>query len=250
MTTIESQAQVVIFEDDLEAPFVEQDPNFRVPAGWEADWLTGNVGGHDRQRPESQPNPDQVYTGKQSAKLSHAYGIFDGAYHKTVEIPFSIGTPLALEAMVRYESRHKDPSIWGGFGLVLGLDPTGGTDMRSATVSWGQWRSQDEPGAGPVLEGWARAAVMTVSQGPFVTLFLRAACRHPVEVNAGMIDRVSLAATVESPDPGPVDPRVLEMLVQIDSKVNGLVAQVGQVHDWAMYQANYPGPKIQKALKG
>ncbi|MBP7687701.1 MAG: hypothetical protein KA765_07330 [Thermoflexales bacterium] len=94
--------------------------------------------------------------------------------------------------------------------MLVGIDPTGGTEPRAPTVVW-NW-DEANPWWGPYDYYSSTVPVVTVAQAHTVTLFLRAVTIMPAKFNAAYFDDASLeysfpisfSAAVEGQWPLPV----------------------------------------------
>ncbi|HZY40833.1 MAG TPA: hypothetical protein VFF59_02435, partial [Anaerolineae bacterium] len=74
--------------------------------------------------------------------------------------------------------------------MMVGLDPTGGTEPRAATVVW-NWDAANPAWWGPYDYYSSTAPALAIAQAHTVTLFLRAVTIQPARYNAAYFDDAS-----------------------------------------------------------
>jgi hypothetical protein len=75
--------------------------------------------------------------------------------------------------------------------MLVGVDPTGGTEPRASTVIW-NWDTANPPWWGPYDYYSSTVPVVTVAQAHTVTMFIRAVTIMPAKFNAAYFDDASL----------------------------------------------------------
>ena len=173
-----------------------------VPRGFHPVWTPGDKPGPVRPevQPEIRSRGDRgMRTGENGLKLAHAWAFFDGALY--MQFASAAGRRYAAQAYATAESG-------GGLACRVGVDPTGGTDHKSSAVVWSDWWGTDNTEFKSYL--WKKLTAEAVATGDQVTVFLRVACRDPVQVNAGFFDDLTFSGEEYNPPPvGGIEERVI-----------------------------------------
>jgi hypothetical protein len=173
-----------------------------VPEGWIAFWREGWPYGRPEMKiiPNEYPylNPARVYTGQQALGWFTFYRSGDAGVYQ--QMPATHGSIYKAKAFahvwysqlddahlsewvdedgITHTIRSGDP----GMDVMLGLDPTGGTNPWAPTVVWTRTSIYDQFGS---LE------VQATAQALSVTLFLRAEALYPFKHCDAYWDNVSL----------------------------------------------------------
>lgn len=189
-----------------------------VPDGWHPVWKPGDKPGPVRPevQPEIRSRGDRgIRTGEHGLKLAHAWAFFDAALYR--QFASSPGLLYRISAYATAESG-------GGLACRVGIDPTGGTELESETIVWSEWYGTDDADFQPYT--WQQRAAEAQAcprvrgdDGDLVTVFLRCACRDPVQVNAGFFDDVTFSGEPYAPPP---DGGLLDLIDQLGTDLIAL----------------------------
>jgi hypothetical protein len=182
-----------------------------VPAGWHPIWKPGDKPGPVRPeiQPEIRSRGDKgIRTGEHGLKLAHAWAWFDAALY--MQFAASSGLRYAISAYATAESDD-------GLACQVGIDPTGGIEPESETVHWSNWYGTDDKDFKPYT--WKQILVEAEAAGDQVTVFLRCACREPVQVNADFFDDVTFSGEPYEPPP---TGDLLDLIDDLDAGVTAL----------------------------
>jgi len=150
------------------------DGNLTVVHGWYPDYHPREAGQpeHMNRRPEWRDELDGQQTRQ---KVFCTYGTTKGVIYQRVPVP--PGAVLHFAAEARYSA------IQSGVALVVGIDPTGGTDFEADTVAWGRWHGETppesdpgywrNPGPGQISDLRTLSVENVEAEGPNVTVFCR-----------------------------------------------------------------------------
>jgi hypothetical protein len=146
------------------------DGNITVVTGWYPDYHPRESGQpeHMNRRPEWRDEDDRQ-------KVFTTYGTTRGVIYQRVSVP--PGSVLTFTCEARYSATN------AGVALVLGIDPTGGTNFEADTVAWGDWHGETAPqgdvgywpnlGPGQISDARVLSVANIAAEGPNVTLFCR-----------------------------------------------------------------------------
>jgi hypothetical protein len=173
------------------------------PNGWTPKWVQGTTPGR-LHRPEydakdrdiGQP---EVRTGRYAANFFTVHATHDGCLFRK----FSVGAGKLVRASVWCMNVTRDKQGGsGGHGMQIGIDPTGGEDHTAESVVYGDWWSSymDEWEE----REWIKVTTEAISQADEISVFLRAKCDFPVDINASHWDDFVLEVG-EAPPPPPVE---------------------------------------------
>ncbi len=132
----------------------------------------------------------------QETTMTCANGV--GGIYRTAAVP--AGHRIRVEANMRWTFNGAG---WPPVEHSLGLDPTGGTDPKAATVQWHPWDAAIP--VPPMANGVFNLTSETVDMvsGPNLTIFIRQLAREPpCQGQTFMIDNVKVF------DDGPLDPTI------------------------------------------
>ena len=209
--------------DEGFSPYPGQD-NLLVPSGWHPVWVDGEKPGPVRPeiQPEIRSQGDKgIRTGEHGLKLAHAWSWFDAALY--MQFAASPGLKYMIAAYVTAESD-------AGLACRVGIDPKvhgsralAGADRASLSIVWSDWHGTDNDDFAPYQ--WKQVAAEAEAAGDLVTVFLRCACRDPVQVNAGFFDDVTFYGEEYRP---PTDRCLLDLIDGLVLDVAGLREYVEQ----------------------
>jgi hypothetical protein len=182
---------------DFEAGFSQRGaPEVTVAIGWEPWWEAGTpeqqADGY-LKRPEFKPDDSRAEGIQQ--KLFNSYATHNAGIYQTVSVPQ--GSALTLSASVYvWSSDNNDygqSSEPGKYEVMIGVDPTGGTDALSSTVVWSPKQE--------IYDRWIDLRVDAVAGGDSVTVFLRGTIEWRVRHNNSYWNDVVLTSDAETPTP-------------------------------------------------
>jgi len=118
------------------------DGNLTVVNGWYPDYHPREKGQpeHMNRRPEWR---DEQTNGEIRQKCFTTYGTTKAVTYQRVSV--TPGAVLTLTVRARYSATN------AGVALVVGIDPTGGTDFEASSVVWGDWQGETAPKTIPVI---------------------------------------------------------------------------------------------------
>lgn len=190
-----------IFRDGFENGYYHADDPYsgenevnelECPEGWIPDWIQGTAPG-ENHRPEYKPRvgTEEVQFGNKCVGIHTTSASHDGVLYRQLSVLSGATVRATAWAMGKGD---------GGHGMVVGIDPTGGTDFKSQNVAWGDWWSTDVP---DWVEGaWAEIDCETVAESSKVTVFLRTTARY-ANSNAAHFDEVVIESDATPPIPPP-----------------------------------------------
>ncbi len=228
-----------LYQTDFEDGFQPHNgiAEVQVPSGWSPDWSDTQGQSAPNVRPEYRPetNPDHVYTGKTSAKLTHRFACFDAVLY--LQLPVTPGDKITLTAHVQLlTERPGENNQRGGLAAQVGIDPHGHTDFTQPTVEWGNWWGQYQDDW--TATAWRQLTCTTIAQADAVTVYLRAKVDYAVNVIAAFWDAVTVTADTGNPlppgDPGQGIPSdlttIAEALEQHAAQLRLIHARAGHAH--------------------
>ncbi len=160
-----------------------------VANGWDRWWHNGSE--QERRdgflkRPEYKP--DSSRAGGTQQKWFNNYATHDGGIYQRVGVPR--GSRLTFTARVYVwtndndeYSRSEKP---GNYDVMVGIDPTGGTNALSGAVVWSPPRRE--------YDHWMELRVETIAEADAVTVFLRGKAEYRVKNNNCYWDDAVLTA--------------------------------------------------------
>src|SRR5262245_45579839 len=130
---------------------------------------------------------DRRRNGNGAMSWGKDYATYDAGIWQKVHLPGSSGT---LTATVWMSSWSGEGNNWGdnpqaNTGKLIGIDPTGNTDVWSTNVVWS--------GENQTKVDWVQVAVSTEAKGEFATIFIRSRNELPMHRNATFIDEVRMS---------------------------------------------------------
>jgi hypothetical protein len=136
-----------------------------VAVGWQAFVVPGTPASACLNENK---NLDNVYSGSRSQEITFDFIQAEaGIYRRADTIP---GHRYRIEAWGKHV-RSASP-----VELLLGIDPTGGTDWQAASVAWEPWDEIEE-------DTWVRTELVVQATNNSLTVFLKG--RHPEAVQGG-----------------------------------------------------------------
>jgi hypothetical protein len=177
-----------IFRDGFENGFYYADDPYsgetnvselECPDGWMPDWVQGTEPGINH-RPEFKPREgtSEVQFGNKCVGIHTTSASHDGVLYRQQTVSPGKNAKVTAWAMGKGEGAH---------GMVVGIDPLGGTDFTAPSVEWGEWWSTDSP---DWVEGsWAEIFCEVIAQSSRITVFLRTNARY-ANSNAAHFDEV------------------------------------------------------------
>jgi hypothetical protein len=151
------------------------------------------------RRPEykRETNPVRVRSGLASLKYFSTYGTHTAGFWQSVQVPPGSWVRFSIWAMTWSSSKdipeHSFQS--GKYGVTVGIDPTGGTDWRSAEIAWTVPITR--PDEWVYLETTAYCSTGTLS------VWTRGAQLYPVKHNDSYWDDATLVVLPAAPAPTP-----------------------------------------------
>lgn len=182
---------------DFEDGFSQrQAPEIVVANGWDAWWQPGTPEEQAQgylKRPEYKPDGSRA-SGTQQ-KFFNSYATHNAGIYQLISVPE--GSQLALTARVYVWSSggddydRSDPT--GNYEVMVGIDPTGGTNALSGTVVW----------SAPLMiyDQWVDLGVNATAQADTVTVFLRGTVEWRVKNNNSYWDDAILMAVDSTTTP-------------------------------------------------
>jgi hypothetical protein len=189
----------------FEGSFSTRDRNEIVVAdGW-VPWFKTDPGAPGiNSAPEYKPEPAaqygmrRIHSGNTAQKwfttfATHTAGIFQ----QVTGIP--IGSRLQFSAWVQVWSSDEDNNEVsaqpGNYRVLIGIDPTGGTDWSSENVVWSERTF--------AYDAYQQLSVATVARNSTVTVFMQGVPEFPVKHNDSYWDDACLVAIVPTNTPAP-----------------------------------------------
>jgi len=184
---------------DFEGGFTQREAGEVVVAnGWERWWQEGSEyeqeNGH-LKRPEYKP--DSSRAGGTQQKFFNVYATHNAGIYQRLSVPR--GSKLTLTARVYVWSSDKDEYNQskkpGNYAVMVGIDPTGGTNALAGTVVWSPARME--------YDHWIDLRVDATAQADAVTVFLRGTAEYRVKNNNSYWDDAVLTAVEPTATPRP-----------------------------------------------
>ena len=196
----------MIFEDGFEGEFYYADdpydgiPNaseLECPVGWKPDWVVSTGPGINHRpefKPKVKPQPE-VFEGQKAVGIHTSDSSHDGVLYRQFQVTPGAKIRASVQAMGKGE---------GGHGMVVGIDPAGGTDFKTLDGNyWGEWWSTDVP---DWIEGaWTSISKEVVANSSTITVFLRTTARI-ANSNTGHFDNFLLESDIDGPIDPPTEP--------------------------------------------
>ena len=184
---------------DFEGGFTQREAGEVVVAnGWERWWQNGSEEERKKgylKRPEYKPDSSRAAGIQQ--KWFTSYATHNGGIYQRVSVPR--GSKLTLTARAYIWSNDRDDygksDKPGNYLMLVGIDPTGGTDALAGTVAWSP--------AQMVYDQWIELRVEATAQADAVTVFLRGTVEYRVKNNNSYWDDAVLTAVRPQPTPRP-----------------------------------------------
>ena len=163
-------------------------------------WFEGPKGScyTNNKNPERISGRDSVYVRSLDIETPPEPGKpFDAAIYQ--QVPANPGTAYSLSGwqltLCGGSTMPNDCPAGYYMAKMLGIDPTGGTDINSPNIVWSENRSNFVDGNGERV-GWSNVRTSAVAQSGIVTVFARINSPFRWHGNHGFIDALSL---VEAP---------------------------------------------------
>jgi len=206
--TGEDNDMTIIFEDGFEGDFYYADDPYEpkqdvseleCPVGWTPDWEQ-STGAGINHRPEYKPKrksegQPEVRTGNQAVGIHTTSASHNGVLYRQFQVAEGANIKASVWAMGKGD---------GGHGMVVGIDPTGGTDfLETLDSNWGEWWSTDQD---DWVEGeWRQISKTVKAANNVITVYLRSQSRY-ANNNAGHFDDFMLESDKDEPNPDPPTP--------------------------------------------
>ncbi len=196
------QGDNLLQNGDFEGGFSQrQAPEIVVADGWEAWWQAGTPEQQQDgylKRPEYKPDESRA-SGTQQ-KFFNSFATHNAGIFQRVSVPE--GSQLVLTARVYVWSSggdnygQSDPT--GNYEVMVGIDPTGGTNALHSTVVW----------SAPLMvyDQWVDLGVNATAQADTVTVFLRGTVEWRVKNNNSYWDDTILTVVDSATTPTPTAP--------------------------------------------
>lgn len=149
------------------------------------EWDAENAQWHGTRR---------IKEGTWAQKWGKVYSTHRAGIYQQVNVP--AGSEVTLTAWAQaWSSVEDDPSYSknGAYRLMVGIDPTGGTDWRSSNIIW------SEPNH--TLDQWVQLRLTARAQSGTITVYLRGEAEWPVKHNDAYFDDVCLTYVAPTPVP-------------------------------------------------
>jgi len=169
-----------------------------VANGWDRWWHNGSE--QERRdgflkRPEYKP--DSARAGGTQQKWFNNYATHDGGVFQRVAVPR--GSRLTFTARAYVWSNDTDEldrsAKPGNYDVMIGIDPTGGTNALAGSVVWSPARRE--------YDHWLDLRVEATAQADAVTVFLRGKAEFRVKNNNSYWDDAVLTAVQPTATPRP-----------------------------------------------
>ena len=157
-------------------PWFQDGPNQDQGLNHRPEWNAENAQWHGTRR---------IKEGTWAQKWGKVYSTHRAGIYQQVSVP--AGSQVTLTAWAQaWSSTEDDAAVSknGGYALMVGIDPTGGTDWGSGNVVW------SEPNR--TLDQWVQLSVSARAQGGTITVYLRGEAEWPVKHNDSYWDDVCL----------------------------------------------------------
>jgi len=168
-------------------------PQLTVANGWEPWWKPHEKWMQDFEYHRPEYKPDSGRASGTQQKVFTTYSTHDAGIYQRVSVPR--GSKLTLTARVYVWTSDRDD--WnisakpGNYTVMIGIDPTGGTNAFAGTVIWSPARME--------YDHWIDLRVEATAQADAVTVFLRGKAEFPVKNNNAYWDDVVLTAVEPTP---------------------------------------------------
>ncbi|MEA3345334.1 MAG: SdrD B-like domain-containing protein [Chloroflexota bacterium] len=166
-----------------------------VANGWERWWQEGTEEQQDDgylRRPEYKP--DSSRAGGTQQKFFTNYATHNGGIYQRVSVPRGSKLTLTARAYV-WSSEERDDynrsDTPGNYAVMVGIDPTGGTNALAGTVVWSPGRME--------YDHWMDLRVEATAQADAVTVFLRGTVEYRSKHNNSYWDDAVLTAVEPTP---------------------------------------------------
>jgi hypothetical protein len=174
-------------------PWFQDGPHQDQGLNHRPEWKAENAQWHGTQR---------IKEGIWAQKWGKVYSTHRAGIYQQVSVP--AGSQVTLTGWAQaWSSTEDDPLVskGGGYAVMVGIDPTGGTDWRSNSIVW------SEPNR--TLDEWVQLSVSARAQGGTVTVYLRGEAEWPVKHNDAYFDDICLTyvapTAVPTNTPRPTD---------------------------------------------
>ncbi len=178
------------------------DGQVNVGKGWEY-WFQSGPGQEDGHnwRPSyvgevsSYLGGRNVHSGGHSQKLGNRWAAHNAGLYQRVAVPRGSLVTFSAWTLIWSSSgdNNKVCQTPGNYRVMVGIDPTGGTNWAAGSVRWSAAQS------GCVT--WLQSTVQATAEADAVTVFLRGQCDFPVPHNESVWDDACLSVVKPTPRP-------------------------------------------------
>lgn len=198
-----AQGQNLLSNPSFEKPFATLggSPPRQVAQGWSPWHVGGGGSSSENVQPEYYPASDvsnglgvpRIRTGSDAQQYHSLFASHDGGLFQRVT-GVTKGTQLRFSAYVYvWSSTFDDPNKSegdGGVVVMVGIDPTGGTDAESANIIWSAASVQ--------YDAYNEYSVTGSASETAVTVYVRTTVSVPVKSSNIYVDDASLVSTGSS----------------------------------------------------
>jgi hypothetical protein len=205
---LSAQSPNLLHNPDFEAPGYVVGCCSSISDGWTPFWRIHESGMPDSQFHEPQFGnnyQDRRRNGDKSQSWGKDYATHDGGVWQRVRLPAASGKLVLTAWMAGWSGNG---NTWGDnpqsrYEKLIGVDPTGATDVWAGTVVW------TAPASG--TNDWQQLRLETEAKGDWATVYLRGRNELPMQRNAVFTDEIVLqlaaaAAPTPTPTPQPTPP--------------------------------------------
>jgi hypothetical protein len=164
-----------------------------VGEGWQPWWQDGpgQEEGYNR-RPEYKPEDADIYGGRRvrsgrfAQKFFNTFSTHNAGFYQQVNVVPDGRCIFSIWVQV-WSSRDPNPDTVvdpGNYRVMVGIDPTGGTDWGAASVVWGEQRVE--------YNNWIQLSASAIAQGGKVTVFARGFPEYRMQFNDSYWDDAEL----------------------------------------------------------
>lgn len=193
-TPVEYPAGNLLRNPGFEGGFSERGSGeVSIAEGWQPWWQDGpgQQEGYYR-RPEYKPEDADLYGGRRvrsgrfAQKLFNTFSTHNAGIYQQVSVAPGGRCTFSIWVQV-WSSRDPNPDTSvdpGNYRVMVGIDPTGGTDWSAASVIWGEQRVE--------YDDWIYLSVSAIARGDHVTVFTRSFPEYRVQFNDSYWDDAEL----------------------------------------------------------
>ncbi|HEV8633213.1 MAG TPA: hypothetical protein VG370_03075 [Chloroflexota bacterium] len=202
---LSAQSANLLTNPDFEAPGYVVGCCSSISEGWTPFWRIREPGMPEFRFHEPQFGNnyrDRRRNGDKSQTWGKDYATHDGGVWQRVRLPAANGKLILTAWMAGWSGNGNN---WGDspqskLEKLIGIDPTGATDVWAGTVMWS-----------PIYSGtvdWQELRLETEARGEWATVYLRARNELPMQRNAAFTDEIALR--LEPPQAPAPTPRPTE----------------------------------------